>query len=68
LDDFDGAILSSMTFKGNNASVAPIVGNALGTFYGVSAIPSRWIKDVELADLMIHGADLLLEKADTEDV
>jgi ADP-ribosylglycohydrolase len=68
MDDFDGAILAAMTFKGNNASVAPIVGNALGTFYGVSAIPQRWMNEVELADLMIHGADLLFEKVDMEDV
>jgi ADP-ribosylglycohydrolase len=67
-DDFDGAILAATTFKGNTDSIAPIVGNALGAYHGVSVIPPKWVNELELADLIVHGADLLLEKADAEDV
>jgi hypothetical protein len=34
----------------------------------VSAIPQKWIYELELADLINHGADLLLEKVDMEDI
>jgi ADP-ribosylglycohydrolase len=66
VDDFDGAILAATTFKGNTDSIAPIVGNALGAYHGVSVIPRKWVNEVELADLIIHGADLLLEKVGAE--
>ncbi|MDR1778354.1 MAG: ADP-ribosylglycohydrolase family protein [Clostridiales Family XIII bacterium] len=65
-EDFVGAILASLSFDGNHASVASITGNTLGTFYGQSVIPARWVTDVELADLMVHGADLLLERVERE--
>ncbi|MDR3072655.1 MAG: ADP-ribosylglycohydrolase family protein [Clostridiales Family XIII bacterium] len=63
-EDFDGAILATMSFSGNNRGVAAVTGNALGTFYNATVIPTSWINDVELADLMVHGADLLLERTD----
>ena len=66
-EDFDGAILAATTFNGNTDSIAPITGNALGAFYGDSIIPQKWINEVELSDLIIHGADLLLGKVDTEE-
>ncbi|MDR0357587.1 MAG: ADP-ribosylglycohydrolase family protein [Clostridiales Family XIII bacterium] len=66
-DDFDGAILAAVTFNGNTDSIAPIIGNALGAYHGVSVIPPKWINTLELSDLIIHGADLLLEKADAQD-
>jgi ADP-ribosylglycohydrolase len=66
-DDFDGAILAATTFKGNTDSIAPIVGNALGAYHGVSVIPQKWINELELSDLIVYGADLLLEKAEVKD-
>jgi ADP-ribosylglycohydrolase len=67
-DDFDGAVLAATTYHGNKDSIAPITGNALGAYLGVSAIPQKWIYELELADLINHGADLLLEKVDMEDL
>jgi ADP-ribosylglycohydrolase len=66
-DDFDGAILAATTFRGNTDSIAPIVGNALGACYGHSIIPQKWLKSLELYDLITHGSDLLLECIDLED-
>jgi ADP-ribosylglycohydrolase len=63
-DDFDGAILAATTFHGNTDSIAPICGNALGAYHGEGVIPPKWLKELELADLIIHGADLLLERTD----
>jgi ADP-ribosylglycohydrolase len=67
-DDFDGAILAATSFEGCRSSVAPMTGNALGAYLGVPAIPQRWINELELADLINHGADLLLERVDLEDL
>jgi ADP-ribosylglycohydrolase len=66
VSDFDGAILASTTFKGNTDSIAPIVGNALGAYHGESIIPQKWLKDLELTDLIQHGADLLLDRVIVE--
>ncbi|MDR0596450.1 MAG: ADP-ribosylglycohydrolase family protein, partial [Clostridiales Family XIII bacterium] len=68
LDDFDGAVLAATTFGGNTDSIAPIVGNALGARYGLDVIPQKWIAKLELQDLLAHGADLLLERVDIEDI
>lgn len=65
-DDFDGAIAAATTFNGNTDSIPPIVGNAIGAFGGESVIPQKWIYELELVDLIKHGADLLLEKVDAE--
>jgi ADP-ribosylglycohydrolase len=67
-DDFDGAILAATTFDGNRDSIAPIVGNALGVRYGIEVLPPKWIAALELQDLLSHGADLLLERVDIEDI
>jgi ADP-ribosylglycohydrolase len=67
-DDFDGAVLAATTFNGNTDSIAPIVGNALGARYGLDVIPGKWIAKLELSDLLSHGADLLIERVDMEDI
>ncbi|MDR3225471.1 MAG: ADP-ribosylglycohydrolase family protein [Clostridiales Family XIII bacterium] len=67
-DDFDGAVLAATTFDGNTDSIAPIVGNALGARYGLDIIPQKWIGTLELHDLLAHGADVLLERVDIEDI
>ena len=65
-DDFDGAISAATSFNGNTDSIPPIVGNAIGAFGGDSVIPQKWINELELVDLIKHGADLLLERVDAE--
>jgi ADP-ribosylglycohydrolase len=67
-DDFDGAVLAATSFGGNTDSIAPIVGNALGACYGIDIIPQKWIAKLEFHDLLAHGADMLLERVDMEDI
>jgi ADP-ribosylglycohydrolase len=63
-DDFDGAILAATTFQGNTDSIAPICGNALGAYHGASVVPQKWQQELELSELIVHGADLLLARTD----
>jgi ADP-ribosylglycohydrolase len=63
-DDYDGAILAATTFNGNTDSILPITGNAIGTMYGHSVIPKKWINKLELVDLIKYGSDLMLERVD----
>ena len=60
--DFEGAIYAATDFDGNNDSIAPICGNIIGSIAGSLEIPAKWILDLELADLIIHGADLLYDR------
>ncbi|MDR2487027.1 MAG: ADP-ribosylglycohydrolase family protein [Clostridiales Family XIII bacterium] len=66
-NDFDGAINVATGFDGNKDSLPPMVGNALGAYLGLSAIPQKWLNTIELYELIVHGADLLLERVDIED-
>lgn len=59
-DDFEAAIDAATDFDGNIDSVAPAAGNIVGCLAGSLEIPPKWILDLELAALIIHGADLLL--------
>ncbi|MDR2610569.1 MAG: ADP-ribosylglycohydrolase family protein [Clostridiales Family XIII bacterium] len=63
-DDFDGAVNTATGFGGNTDSVPPIVGNAIGALYGQDVIPRKWLYELELVDLIKHGADLMLERVD----
>lgn len=63
-DDFDGAMMAATSFNGNINSIPPICGNAVGAYLGDRELPVKWIQELELSDLMIHGADLLLERMD----
>jgi ADP-ribosylglycohydrolase len=65
-DDFVAAVKAATTFHGNTHSIPALVGNALGASLGMSALPQRWLNKLELYDLIVHGADLLLERMDVE--
>ena len=60
-EDFKAAINAATDFYGNTDSVAPAVGNIVGCLAGSLQIPADWILELELAGLIIHGADLLLQ-------
>jgi len=59
-DDFEGAINAATDFDGNTDGVPPAVGNIVGCIVGSLEIPAGWILDLELAGLVIHGSDLIL--------
>ena len=60
-DDFEGAIKAAVDLDGNSDGIAPAVGNIVGCLVGSLDIPPDWILSLELAGLIIHGADLLLK-------
>ena len=62
-NDFEGAINAATDFDGNTDGVPPAVGSIVGCIAGSLEIPAQWILDLELAGLVIHGADLLLNTA-----
>ena len=67
VNDFEAAIDAATDFDGNSDSVAPAVGNIVGLIVGSLEIPAKWIIDLELASLVIHGADLLLKAQQEND-
>lgn len=60
-DDFEEAICLASNQNGNSNGVAAISGSILGGYLGSLEIPYLWIRNVELSDLMVHGADKLLD-------
>jgi ADP-ribosylglycohydrolase len=66
-NDFDAAIRAATSFKGNLDSIAPLCGNILGAYLGETEIPFKWVRNLELADLIVHGSDLLLSSIEEDD-
>ncbi|MCL2111709.1 MAG: ADP-ribosylglycohydrolase family protein [Clostridiales bacterium] len=60
-NDFEAAIHAATDFSGNTDGVPAAVGNIVGCIAGSLEIPPDWILDLELAGLIIYGADLLLK-------
>lgn len=56
-DDFSKAIITAVNHKGDSDSTGAIAGNILGAKLGMSAIDEKWIKDLELADVILEVAD-----------
>lgn len=63
-DDFENAIITASTYDGNTDSIASICGNLLGAYLGVDAIPSKWVQNLELTDLIQYGADKLYDRVE----
>lgn len=59
-DDFEKALCLAVNHSGDSDSVGAICGNILGAYLGDLEIPYSWIEKVELADLMMMGADKML--------
>jgi len=60
-DDFKKALWLAVNNDGNSDTIGAICGNLLGAYLGSLEIPFSWIQKVELSDLMVHGADKMLE-------
>lgn len=59
-DDFEKALIAAVNHNGDSDSTGAITGNILGAYLGISKIPSDWIENVELKEVLIHIADDLL--------
>lgn len=61
-NDFEGAIVAASRYNEKDDSISAICGNIMGTYLGDYEIPYKWIQNVELSELMIYGADKILDK------
>ena len=56
-NDFDKALIAAVNHKGDSDSTGAITGNILGAKLGLSGIPEKYLKDLELKDLILEVAD-----------
>lgn len=60
-ESYSNAVCLAVNHSGDSDSTGAICGNLMGAYLGSLEIPYHWINHVELSDLMVHGADKLLE-------
>jgi len=66
--DFEKALKKAANSTYGHNGAATICGSLLGAYLGSLEIPYDWIRNVELSDLMVYGADRILEGVlNTED-
>ena len=58
-DDFEKAIVASVNHNGDSDSTGAVTGNILGAFLGYDAIPSCYLRDLELKDIILEIAGSL---------
>lgn len=59
-NDFEKALRLALESEENQSGVASLCGTILGAYLGSLEIPYSWIRDVELSDRLVYGADRLL--------
>jgi len=64
-NDFREAVCLAANHGGDSDSTAAICGNIMGAHLGSLEIPYTWIRNIELSDLLVHGADELLKASKT---
>lgn len=63
-NNFEGAIVTAAKYNDHDDSISAICGNIMGTFLGDYEIPYKWIQKLELSELMIYGADKILDRVE----
>ena len=56
-DDFDKALIASVNHKGDSDSTGVVTGNILGAKLGLSGISEKYLKNLELKDVILEIAD-----------
>ena len=51
-NDFEKAIIAAVNHSGDSDSTGSVTGNILGAYLGINAIPEKFIKNLELKDLI----------------
>lgn len=64
-DDFPKGVLLAVNHSGDSDSTGAITGNLLGALLGVKAIPTEWLKALELREVIEEVADDLLEQSES---
>ncbi|HPU00500.1 MAG TPA: ADP-ribosylglycohydrolase family protein [Bacillota bacterium] len=61
-DDFRKALIAAVNHDGDSDSTGAIAGNILGVYLGLSGIPTDWVEQVELKEVLLELADDLLTR------
>lgn len=56
-DDFDRAMVAAVNHSGDSDSTGAIAGNILGARLGISGIPEKYLKQLEMLDVLYEIAD-----------
>ncbi len=56
-DDFDKAIIAAVNHDGDSDSTGAVTGNIVGARLGLSAIPEKYLTNLELRDVIMEIAD-----------
>ncbi len=62
--DYEAAIITASKYEGNKDSIGSICGNMMGAYLGDYEIPYKWIQKLELSELIIYGADKILDRVE----
>lgn len=65
--NFEHGVILAVNHDGDSDSTGSIVGNLLGTLHGESAIPVKWLKDLELQEVIRELGDDLYALKDWND-
>lgn len=60
-DDFDKALLAAVNHGGDSDSTGAVTGNLLGAYLGLSRIPEKYTKHLELLDVITEIAEDLYD-------
>ena len=60
-DDFDKALLAAVNHGGDSDSTGAVTGNLLGAYLGLSRIPEKYTKHLELLDVIAEIAEDLYD-------
>lgn len=60
-NDFSGALIAAVNHSGDSAATGSVTGCILGAFSGVRAIPLKWIRNLEMLDIIAEIADDLCD-------
>lgn len=55
--DFDKALIAAVNHSGDSDSTGAVTGNMLGSYLGFSAIPEKYIDQLELKEIILEMAD-----------
>ena len=66
-DDFEKAIIASVNHSGDSDSTGAVTGNILGAYLGLSAIPKKYQKNLELRRVILRVADALYRRCSDND-
>ena len=61
MDDFAACLISAVNHGGDSDSTGAVAGNIIGSILGYESIPSAWIENLQLTDLMIRKSDEMTE-------